>query len=317
MFRHHTFLLIALSVSVASIIWGCGRDSGVPVVTAPTSEIDRIKTAAADGVVESQLALGRRYEKGDGVVEDQTQAFQWFLAAAKAGNTDASVIVAERYEEGVGVQQSWDEASQWWRRAADAGNAMAQYKVAKDYGALSRNVVYVFGEGRVEQEPKAKEFIAWLTKSSNNGHLPARHVLAMTYLLGAREDVTGFYGAQAYVIAPDPDRGVKLLTEAAEGKHWESQWALAILYQAGFGKIRPDNERSTKWWDMLSQQADANVQWEIGERYEARDKKWYRGGNKWRGKNLTFEATNKVAAEWFEKAEKQGNKRAAFGLGRL
>ena len=108
---------------------------------------------------------------------------------------------------------------------------------------------------------------------------------------------------------------MQLLTENAEAGYWESQYALAELYQAGYADIKPSQTKSNEWWQRLDAQTDASVQASIGRRYLASDANQYRAGdNKWKGKSLSYGETNQIAIDWFGRAAIQANKDALWQL---
>jgi uncharacterized protein len=314
--------LVSIQLAAALIMSGCDTRVApqVPAAVPSLSEFDRIKQAAEKGDVQAQLALAERFDKGDGVPEDASQAFGWFLKAANAGDTNAMLEVSARYFTGNGVDKSEDKAKEWRRRAAEAGNAKAQRRMSIAHGFVFRRDVWIFGENAAELKDNAREFVEWLTKSSNNNHLPAKHDLAMVRLLGATSvpwSPRGAITAQV-LIKPDIEAGLRLLEEAAEGGYWKSQWALAVIYQVGFSKIGRDRATSDRWWDALAKQDAADSQFEIGSHYEESDSRGYDPGrNRWRGRNLSFTETNRIAADWYEKAAAQGHTKAAYSLGAL
>jgi TPR repeat protein len=121
--------------------------------------------------------------------------------------------------------------------------------------------------------------------------------LGMTYLLGATDS------SNQVLITQDIDKGVALLKDSAGSGYFRSQWALAVLYQAGFRVIKPDKELSDKYWKLFASQSAADVACDIGLMYSAEDERTYiPGKNKYMGRPLDYKETNEVARQWFEKA---------------
>ncbi len=142
----------------------------------------------------------------------------------------------------------------------------------------------------------------WLTRASESGSAAAKHELALVRLFGISK---GGADRTSYLV-PLPSvtaSAMQLLTENAEAGYWESQYALAELYQAGYADIKPSQTKSNEWWQRLDAQTDASVQASIGRRYLASDANQYRAGdNKWKGKSLSYGETNQVAIDWFGRA---------------
>ena len=106
------------------------------------------------------------------------------------------------------------------------------------------------------------------------------------------------------------------MKESADAGYWQAQWALAVLYQSGFGKIKSDKDASDKYWKLLSEQSEPKVQLQIGHHYHEASKKYYKDGkNKYQGRSLNFDDTNKVAHEWYLKAADKGVVGALHSLG--
>lgn len=91
----------------------------------------RLKTDAALGKAEAQLALGERYIKGLGVEKSNYQALKWFLKASAQGNVDASGWVLSTYN--------------WLRVEAGRGETEAMNALASIPGhAPKRNLIQDF-----------------------------------------------------------------------------------------------------------------------------------------------------------------------------
>ena len=76
--------------------------------------------AAESGVPEAQLWLGVAFRDHlwFGVTDD-VEALKWIRKAAEGGNVDAEVDLGSRFEWGEGVEQNFSEAALWYRRAAE------------------------------------------------------------------------------------------------------------------------------------------------------------------------------------------------------
>ena len=79
------------------------------------------------------------YARGDGVREDDSEAFRWYRLAAEQGYANAQYQVGRMYFMGQGVLSDAAEAFRWNRRAAQQGHAMAQAALGMAYG-LGRGV---------------------------------------------------------------------------------------------------------------------------------------------------------------------------------
>lgn len=60
------------------------------------------------------------YEKGKGVRQDYSAAFEWYKKAAEAGNLSAMKNLALMYEKGRGVERNALEAEKWREKAKNS-----------------------------------------------------------------------------------------------------------------------------------------------------------------------------------------------------
>jgi TPR repeat protein len=76
---------------------------------------------------ESQFEWGQRFEKGEGVSQDDVRAAECYLKAAVQGHTAAQFSLGLLYGRGRGVSRNGASAQQWLRQAAEQGHPGAQY----------------------------------------------------------------------------------------------------------------------------------------------------------------------------------------------
>ncbi len=90
--------------------------------------------AAEQGNAYAQYSLGVCYYCGEGVVENKTEAFKWYMKAAEQGNAYAQYIVGCYYHSGIsGIDQNHQKAIEWLTRSAAQGNDQAQDGLLKWY----------------------------------------------------------------------------------------------------------------------------------------------------------------------------------------
>ena len=121
-----------------------------------TAAVPKLKAAAEKGHKKAQYRLGRCYDKGHGVTEDDVQAFKWYSKSAAQEYAKAQYAVGKCYKEGRGVEKDRQKAVACFSKAAKQDNADGQYALGKSY---------LKGKGVTADEKKAK---SWLTKAVNN-----------------------------------------------------------------------------------------------------------------------------------------------------
>lgn len=117
-----------------------------------THAVPKLKAAAEKGNKKAQFRLGRCYDKGEGVAEDNQKAFYWYLKAAAQGHAKAQFQVGRCYKKGKGVAKDPQKAFKYFMSSARQDYAPAQIAVAKYYI-------------KAGDTAKAKQ---WLLKGINN-----------------------------------------------------------------------------------------------------------------------------------------------------
>ena len=116
----------------------------------------KLRAAAEKGHKKAQYRVGRCYDKGHAVEEDDKQAFEWYLKSANQGFPKAQYQVGKSYKNGEGVKKDRKVAVEWFMKAAKQDNADAQLALGK---------AYLKGKGIAADEAKAK---SWLKKAVNH-----------------------------------------------------------------------------------------------------------------------------------------------------
>ncbi|MGH9499223.1 MAG: tetratricopeptide repeat protein [Terriglobales bacterium] len=98
-----------------------------------SSEISQLQTKAKAGDASAQEALGRAYQKGNGVRQSDELAAQWYRKAADQGDAVAQNDLGIMYRTGAGVEKNKEEAVKWYRKAAQQGNANALFNLGTAY----------------------------------------------------------------------------------------------------------------------------------------------------------------------------------------
>lgn len=148
-------LLVVGGALVGATVWFAQPDN---IATLPQLEPVRDPhTHAASGDANAQLALGIRYQEGDGVIKNDTEAAKWFARAAKSGLAEAQYRYGLALLEGRGVVQDYKAAFDWIRKTAERGYAPAQ---------LSLGELYRFGTGT--EIDKARAYL-WFNLAAAQG----------------------------------------------------------------------------------------------------------------------------------------------------
>ncbi len=208
-----------------------------------------VEAAAACGIAEAQVRLGRMLLEGRGIAKDERAAFACFLSAAKTGDSDATNMLGRCYENGWGTARDFARAAKHYRIAAEAGLAWAQYNlghllldgtgVARDRGAAFAWYLRAAGQGHERavnlvarcheegwgcpRDPAAAR--VWYRRSAEAGYFRGAYNYAT--ILDAEGCVTGAlrWYRTALETAPEPTRST---IAAALSKHADvrvREWA--------------------------------------------------------------------------------------------
>ena len=101
-------------------------------------DVKLVRDAAINGYHRAQFQLARRYESGDGVPQDYTEAAKWYHKVAEQGTqaqyAGAQEKLGEMYKKGFGVAKNYDEAIKWYRKAVESiNNTRNVYNLAQMY----------------------------------------------------------------------------------------------------------------------------------------------------------------------------------------
>jgi uncharacterized protein len=191
-----------------------------------------LKTAET-GDAQAQFELGRAYEDGKGVAQDDAHAVQWFRKSAEQGNAQAQNSLGVMFALGRGVPRDREEAVRWYKKAAKQGLTEAIYNVATSY---------YNGEGIGEDMSLA---YAWMMAAQKRGDAQAADALQrMRDGLSNQVDAGTFELAQLYrkgnEIPQDLPAAVSFYLEDADHKPplWftdKARYELCLLYVGGAG----------------------------------------------------------------------------------
>jgi TPR repeat protein/ubiquitin-protein ligase len=257
-----------------------------------------------------QFNLGARFERGNGVKRDPSEAVRWYLKAAEQGYALAQHNLGNCYEKGIGVGPDAEEAVKWYGKAASQGDSLAQ-----------NNLGTCYSRGLGVPEDKA-EAAKWYCRAAEQGNSIAQTNLAGCLLKGEG-------------LPPDPQKAVTWLRKAAELGNAEAQSELAICYDSGIG-VSADAFEAVKWCRKAAGQGVAAAQFNLGIRYfmgdgvtqdALRAVRWLEKAAEQGVAEAQFNLGTihahgqgipqnpKEAVKWYRKAAEQGFLQAQYNLG--
>src|SRR5437762_1460163 len=232
-------LLLASSVALVQL--------AAQQTKADQKPIGEVKAKAEAGDAESEVELGLRYDKGEGVAKDQAEAVKWYRKAAEQNYAAAQDDLGVCFHNGEGVAKDQVEAVKWYRKAAEQNYATAQENLG---------VCYVSGEGVAENLVEAYK---WLLLAVRQGNEHAKEgVTLLEHALRPEQIAQG--QKRAHEFKQKPLEEVKAKAEAGDA---ESEVELALRYDKGEG-VAKDQVEAVKWYRKAAEQNYAKAQYELG-----------------------------------------------------
>jgi hypothetical protein len=128
-------LLLGATVAVAAMAlgyllapkieerWANSKQASQPSMRQPQlRSLDELRNLADHGDAEAQWQMGVRYDEGDGVPKDDSQAMLWFQLAGEQGQVDAQAHLGAYYWAGRGVPKDLSKAYMWSAIALAGGD---------------------------------------------------------------------------------------------------------------------------------------------------------------------------------------------------
>ncbi len=149
-----------------------------------TEAFPKLKAAAEKGHKKAQYRVGKCYEKGRGVEEDEKMAFQWYEKSAKQGYHKGQYELGDCYKDGEGVAKNKKLAFEWFKKAAAQENAEAEYALGKCYMkgrgvASDQNQAKKWFKRAVNNEKGGSEILAEIREEAEDGDEDAKAILKL------------------------------------------------------------------------------------------------------------------------------------------
>jgi TPR repeat protein len=295
-------MLVALALAL-SLVQSPGNgaaaqsSSAQETITSPklsSSEVVQLQSAGEAGDVGAELALGRAYQDGNGVRQNDELAAKWYRKAAEQGNATAQNNLGIMYRTGSGVEKSKEEAVNWYRRAALQGYASAMFNLG---------TAYYNGDGVQSNEFRAYD---WFLLAQEAGSSSAPEAVKRTAdEIGQRAsndallDIAKMY-EKGDELPQNPTEAAKWYRKGVDRKDPRAMVKLASLLVSGVGV--PQNYPQALQLCQDAAKEYAPGQFCVGYFYQ-------------HGLGVNQDATE--AAKWYEKSAAGGHSPADIALGQM
>lgn len=139
-----------------------------------------LRKAAEMGHKKAQFKLGRCYDKGEGVPEDNIKAFQWYFKSAQQGYDKAQYQVGRCYKKGKGVAKDPQKAYEYFVKAAKQDNANGELALAKHFlkqGDKAKAKQWCLRA--IRNQDGGDKILAELREDSAKGDMPSKILLTL------------------------------------------------------------------------------------------------------------------------------------------
>jgi len=103
--------------------------------------LDQLRQMAENGDPAAENDLGLHYAQGEGVPQDEHQAFEWFSKSAQQGNVSAQSKLGSMYLTGRGTAQNYTQAYFWMALARASGDQTSKALAPVASAQLTRDQV--------------------------------------------------------------------------------------------------------------------------------------------------------------------------------
>jgi len=123
-----TFLIILFSLA-SNVVWSADYNKGLDAYKSGdyATAVSEWTTLAIQGDSYAQNSLGKLYNAGLGVPQDDKTAVKWYKLSAEQGNAYAQSNLGEAYLRAKGVPEDIETSFKWFTLAAEQDYGYAQY----------------------------------------------------------------------------------------------------------------------------------------------------------------------------------------------
>lgn len=147
-----------LLIGLISLCWAFS----VYADTTADPQIAELLRKANNNDAEAQYHLALRYQSGDGIPQDLSEAFYWFQQSSERNQPQAMHQLAKMYLQGQGIEINTAEGIYWLTKLATQGNPEAQFELGKQYQTLknsptSQQMAEIWFRTAAESLPEAEQ----------------------------------------------------------------------------------------------------------------------------------------------------------------
>ncbi len=182
---------------------------------------------AAEKDVQAQFETGQAYRQGLPILQDDTQAAEWFKKAWETSNeqlSQAAYELADQYAKGEGVEKDETAANNLFAKAAELKNPAAQYQMGIS--------------AYTENPARFEDAFAWFSNAAAQGHAQAQYM-------------TGFMLLQGQGTKPSVPLAIHFFEQAAQQEDSSAQYVLGQIFTKGLG-VKRNTAKGRAWLEKAA-----------------------------------------------------------------
>lgn len=195
--------------------------------------------AAINDNTQAMYALGKHYENGIEVNQNNHEALKWYLKAARKGHTKAMCQAGYFYTEGKGVATNYDKALLWYKKAAVKNNKNACYAMG---------LIYRDGKGVPKDDQQA---LTWFLKAAKKQLPEAMTAAAMLYEKGGDS------------LEINLTKAIEWYKRAAHRDYASADYRLGLLYRTTTQDTIRSDKKALQHFSKAATKGNAAAMYEI------------------------------------------------------
>jgi uncharacterized protein len=289
------FLLCAFLIALQTVgVPATQQPADTAAQTAPqlsSTDIAQLQSKAEAGDATAQLALGRAYQNGTGVPQNDELAAKWYRKAADQGDAAAQNNLGVLYRAGLGVEKDKEEALKWYHMAARQGDANAMFNIGAAYydgdvpaTALAAYEWFVLAEeagsssasdavkrtGAELGAPFAQDALIEIAQMYEKGtDLPQNYSQAIKWYNRAAESGSASAKVQLasmYINGSGVPKDYSRAMELCHSAGILGYYCVGHIYVYGLG-VQPDLKEASKWYHKGADAGNAASMLALGQMY--------------------------------------------------
>ena len=199
---------------------------------------------------------------------DLVKALYWMRKAADLENADAMYSLGKCYDDGHGVEEDETKANEWYERAVARYRVLAESERDSEASEAMCHLGYLYARGEGVDQDQTK-MIEWLERANEFGHAIASDILGHCYNYGIGVEKNAPKAVELYIQALELDEDILWDDPADLGSESQRvQWNLGQIYEHGKPGVAVNKTEALKWYRAAVDFGDSDARDDV-ERLES------------------------------------------------